>query len=551
MIKFLSNIWLFTLLGVAAVMAPMPYTAAALLLLVAQGVRWYLAKAAQIRLIIGLWTIVLTPLLIAPVISTQIPDAASNLLLLPFGIGQLTLAGLIAIFAMLPVSQLVAHDLQTFNATRPQRFKHSGLRLSHLAVMLVITALGLAVVSIIVSNPVLFATIAVLLLFLLLAIQRSYFNMRQYPIKIAKFYNHKIKLLAGSQTKQEFLIQNISHSGQFYLRLQPADDWVQVIPDQLVLKQQPASARLLVDKPPLAGFFEPNIIAAVTDMTGLVEYCQTIKPFQLEIIPRAKYARHLALRYLAGGTGIGDTDHVSFASATKPGRGIDYLGSRPYQTGDRLKEIDWKHSSKFNTIISKEYAKSGGQAAAIIANLDVAGAESGDKLAFNLISAALTLAQDGVPTGLAVYNNEEVILVANPQNPDLTLRQVLGLIDKIRPYPVMERRLKPAEIAALRRSMKLLDNFISPETEGLRSLLNFEKNAIHTALNNHPVNKALTPLVQKLSAPSTIIIPSAPGDETEALSIVLDQLAARGCQVIDMSKQSSKQINQTAASGDR
>jgi len=71
-----------------------------------------------------------------------------------------------------------------------------------------------------------------------------------------------------------------------------------------------------------------------------------------------KYAAWLTRQYLAG-TKPGSLPIVSNIQAIKPllglRRGIEYYGSQLYQPGDSLKSIDWKHSAKYDKLISKEF----------------------------------------------------------------------------------------------------------------------------------------------------------------------------------------------------
>ena len=53
--------------------------------------------------------------------------------------------------------------------------------------------------------------------------------------------------------------------------------------------------------------------------------------------------------------------------------------------------------------------ETGGQAAVLAVNLSVNSAEEADKVALNLITAALTFAQEAIPAALAVYNHQKVV----------------------------------------------------------------------------------------------------------------------------------------------
>ncbi|GAI55674.1 unnamed protein product, partial [marine sediment metagenome] len=189
---------------------------------------------------------------------------------------------------------------------------------------------------------------------------------------------------------------------------------------------------------------------------GFTQVNQAIEPVELHVIPRARYAEWLALRYLEQtGAGAGATTLPPKAILI-PKRGVEYFDSRSYQPGDPLRDIDWKHTLKLNQLIIKEYIEAGEQRAIIAVNLSVTDAEEADKLAFNLITTALTLAQETIPTALAVYNHQKVILTTAVIDPRETLKQTLSLVKDITSVEFTHRFLQPSDIGKLRRNITLL-----------------------------------------------------------------------------------------------
>ena len=77
-----------------------------------------------------------------------------------------------------------------------------------------------------------------------------------------------------------------------------------------------------------------------------------------------------------------------------------------YQPGDNLKNIDWKHSVKYNELVTREFFEIQGQPVILLINLVAGDTEETDKLAYNIIVAALSLAQDGIPAALAAYDDQ-------------------------------------------------------------------------------------------------------------------------------------------------
>ncbi len=62
-------------------------------------------------------------------------------------------------------------------------------------------------------------------------------------------------------------------------------------------------------------------------------------------------------------------------------------------------------------LIVKEFAGAQGQVGIIVADLTAKDAEDADKLAYNFVMSALTLATEALPSALAVYNRNEVLAV--------------------------------------------------------------------------------------------------------------------------------------------
>lgn len=127
------------------------------------------------------------------------------------------------------------------------------------------------------------------------------------------------------------------------------------------------------------------------------------------VIPRATYADYLARQYLSGSK-TGRLPLVSSVGAVKSLYGlrqhIEFYGNRMYQPGDSIKNIDWKHSVKYNELVSPEFFEVQGQPMIMLVNLVAGSVDESDKLAYNIIAAALSLAQDGIPTAIAAYDDQ-------------------------------------------------------------------------------------------------------------------------------------------------
>ena len=97
--------------------------------------------------------------------------------------------------------------------------------------------------------------------------------------------------------------------------LQSADSWVKVDPTIFNLTEQDVADVNLRFTPPLAGPSKILIQAAIVDPRGLLLTGQVLDPVDLHIIPKAKYARWLAEKFLQTSSGAGTMAGVQKALA--------------------------------------------------------------------------------------------------------------------------------------------------------------------------------------------------------------------------------------------
>jgi hypothetical protein len=250
------------------------------------------------------------------------------------------------------------------------------------------------------------------------------------------------------------------------------------------------------------------------------------EPLALHVIPRAKYAEWLAMKYLEqAGTGSGEN---LVPEARAPRRGTEYLDSRGYQPGDEMRNIDWKHTVKFNQLTVKEFIEAGGQTAIIGVNLSVADAEEADKLAFDLITTALTLAQEMVPTALAAYNHEQVVRTTAAGDPKDALKHSIALVNNIAQVELGQRFLQPANLSRLRRNLGILRGATSQPAQKLLSILDFEYRAIEKAAGGNPATAALLRSAERVTAPASVVLISRLNHDAEAVMVTTERLQRRG-----------------------
>jgi uncharacterized protein (DUF58 family) len=209
----------------------------------------------------------------------------------------------------------------------------------------------------------------------------------------------------------------------------------------------------------------------------------------------------------------------------KPQRGIEYIESRVYQPGDTLRDIDWKHTLKLSQLIVREYQESNEQAAIITVNLSVTDAEAADNLAFNLITVALTLVRERIPSLLAVYNHEEVVLNTAIIDSTEMVNRALSLVKDIKVVKFTDRYLEPSDIAKIRRNIKQLQRTDSEPAQRLLDIFNFEHRSIEEVARNNPATLALLAATRKVSAPAMILLVSQLNHDAEAVLVTAEKLA--------------------------
>src|SRR5208283_4904959 len=166
---------------------------------------------------------------------------------------------------------------------------------------------------------------------------------------------------------------------------------------------------------------------------------------------------------------------------------------------DNLKNIDWKHSVKYNELVTREFFEIQGQPVILLINLVAGDAEETDKLAYNIIVAALSLAQDGIPTALAAYDDQGVIL----STPSLAAQELavraLEIVKEIVTRENTAKSLNPPDVARLRANIRRLSEAESTPAGVLRELLQIElKNLSHNARSS-PCTAALNEVMMKTS----------------------------------------------------
>lgn len=510
-LKLICHLYLMLLLLVASILSSLPYSPLALILLL--GILFITIRPLRPERTVAtiVAVIFLLPLILEP-----------SLRYLVVGVLPLTALQVIAVIVTVPGLYLLDYALRQYAKVGAIVVGGKSRQVTPMARALIVTVLAITLVSLLIGNLVLLFTSFMLGIYLLALLIWSILAIPRLPVNIPTAFK---RIIAGSTVT--IPLYATSRTGvRLHCLVSPVDSWVRVNPQRFILNDTPVELGLSIT-PPLAGPTLPQCRVSVTDSRGLIQANQVIEPVELQVIPRAKYAEWLALKYLEQ-TGAKAMAAVSLDSARILKGGMEYYDSRDYQPGDQLRDMDWKHTIKLSQLIVKEYIEVGRQMAIVAVNLSVGDAEEADKLAFSLITTTLTLAREAIPTALAVYDHEKVVLTTGLAEPRETLKRTLSLVKDISLAEFPQRYLQPVDISKLRQNINQLQLATSEPAKRLATVLDLEYRALTEAAKNHPAALALLSVVEQVPSMAFVILVSQLNHDAEALLITTQRLEKRG-----------------------
>jgi uncharacterized protein (DUF58 family) len=258
-----------------------------------------------------------------------------------------------------------------------------------------------------------------------------------------------------------------------------------------------------------------------------------LNPLELHVIPRARYAAWLARRYLQ--QQARSRQDVSSTGASGGSRGVEFQSLRTYQPGDRLREIDWRHTLKLGKLTVKQYLDPQAGATAFLVNLVAADDGEADWLAYHLIMSALTAAREGVSVVFLAYDDRAITLTTGPVSPRETVKRALQLAGQVSINEHFPRLLEPPDVPALRREARLLEtSYLRPGTPatGRALLFQIELAAVEELTRKHPLSDVWATLRRHIPPPATLTVLSQWNHDAEALAVTLADARLRRYRVI-------------------
>jgi len=512
----ICRIYLFIILLAAAVLSPLPYSAIMLLLFSVLLLAMHRGSFARFVTPFVIAAVFIIPLALEPPVEHLLLAANETLSYWDIGLLNINSSHLIAVLLALPLIYLFQNSLkidacrELLNQDRLS-FKE-GRYITATPVSLLLAFITVLLVSLVTASATLFLTSSILILYLLSLLawvlgttMKPSLNFESPLKKIVAGATARIRLTASN--KSPFTLNVV---------IAPSEDWLDIKPSRFTIGKQKKELNVTVT-PPLSGPLNPELLITSSDSLGFTLTNQKVKPVKLQVIPRARYARWLAEKYLENPGVSGITGSEQFLAKFQASRGIEYLDSRDYRPGDELRYIDWKHSLKLRNFLIKEFTQSDTRAVLVSVNLSVSDAQEADKLAYNLITTTLTLAQMGIATSLNAYTSKSVIASVPPSNPANILVRSLELIKAIEEVDYGRRFLELTDINRLKGNLRRLKQVSSEPASRLAAILDFEYLSIKEKSKNNPAAKALSQAINRMPQTATVVFISHLNHDAEAI----------------------------------
>jgi uncharacterized protein (DUF58 family) len=430
----------------------------------------------------------------------------------------------------LPILFLVTNSLLNAAKSIPRRITKHSRSLTQVGIVLSFISFVNVIISLFLSNFALLlaSSMAITYLGILILISITGLSMKSVVVE-----QIKQRIVAGAIADLAISLHSKTKMGGL-LYIESSYEWLKVHSTVLSLKLEPLILRLSLS-PRLSGPSEVVVQAYATDCWGLTQVRFQLSPIQLYVIPRARYASWLAKRYLDA-TKPGMLPLISNVSTVKPQfgfrRGIEYYGSQLYQPGDELKSIDWKHSAKYNKMITNEFVEFHGQPAVLLVNLAVGDAEEADELAQKTIITAISLAKEQIPTVIATYDHNGIKLVTPTLQPQQMVVQSLEIIKGITMFDNPTRYLYAPDISRLRANINRLKSTESDASKILSQLMGIEYGNLITSVMTNPATKTINKALGNANIQSTIVIVSRLNHDANAIAVNRFLMAKRGYAIV-------------------
>jgi uncharacterized protein (DUF58 family) len=460
------------------------------------------------------------------------PGAFLSLDMVTFLISPLFLEPVLGIFSVLPALPVlisIEKSLRGLASSAPPPTFARGRKLTGTSISILAVSVLSLLASAVLAKPSAIISGAILFFFALGLILRVNYSIPKSPVS----FERTLRRILVRNTARVPLRLKSESSMSMRACLAAANGWPSISSTDFGMLPHSDHEIEITITPPLAAPSSAPMNASFMDPWGLTSTGQVLDLIDLHVIPRAKYAEWLARKYLAQ-----TSPGYSLSMATPPiraqkasRRGIEYFGSRLYQPGDRAKEIDWRHSFRLQALVVREFSSSQTEPAVILADLTATGAEEADGLAYDLITSALTMAKEGVPTAIAAYDRRGAVEPPRLGSPRDALKRSIQLSKGISIVSAADRVLQKGELLRVKRETGRLKPSAQREARVLGALLKMEYAATKSSAVESPAGQALKNVADGVPSPAVIISVSG-AREDQNLSSGLASMVERGYKIV-------------------
>jgi len=502
----LSRVYVVAALIIAIVFAPLIAIPIPLLMLLLYFYVEFGRQEARHKVILSLFLALSLPLLFKPTVGVWVSPVFT-----------------------LPIIPLLDHNLREFGSSTTSVKDSEGLKPTGFCLVLAISLVAIGLIALAVEVWGLAISCAILAIYLGAVIGLVVRRTPKTPCQ-ADIVTHRV--IAGDLVHITVRLANHSELGG-QLWLSSLHPWFRIRPDRLTL-DQPTLEVGTHFTPPLAGPSTIECWGTFLDPRGLLRRRFKLALVNMFVIPRAKYAEWLARRYLEiSATGALEAmSSMSSARQRTSSKGLECYGLRPYQPGDRAKTIDWKHTMKLQQVVVKEFLDMGVESAILLVNLSTTDEEEKDKVAYSLITTALTLAREHIPSAFAAYTDKEVVLTTRQLYPREALIQALSLAREIRISLSPLRYLSVPDVTRLRGNISRLKQSKQSPASKLAELLDLEYQALGETVKHSSATKALNSALNTVKSKANVIVISGLNHDAEAIAFNQYTLKGKGYQVL-------------------
>ena len=384
------------------------------------------------------------------------------------------------------------------------------------------------ILGFVLKDLALIGTASMLFLFILSLCSYSLFQFRGIGISIE---DRSFQIMSGKRFTGKLQLYNHS-TAKWYISLTTQDPHFRASITNPLMHSRSENQIDVNMETSLAGPVEPSIYITRQDHLGLLWHGEIMQPVTIQVIPKAQYATWLAQRYLDQAGTDGYTD---MAPMTANNRGVEFSSLRPYHPGDRLRDVDWKHTAKSRETIVREHRDPQAGATVLLVNIVAENPDQADWISYQLVMSALSAAKANVPVAFALYDQTTVVFSSTYLNPLEAVQQSMQLIDQVTIQTGNKRLLSPSNPSYLHRTSQTLSTNSNLErNSNLKKLIDIELTALERNALLHPVNEALKVALALSAVKPTISVISHQNHDVNTLSFVLSKFRNYSHSIIDL-----------------